>query len=251
MGKRTLLVIGAHMDDCEGGAGGTIFKAIDEGLRVVLVNTIGDFSNRAEMAGVDGTAARKKVIALATQMGAEKILLDYKYHQYPDTLESRKELARIVADVRPDLAIIHHWEDYWSDHRVTGMVARDALIHTGGLLDRKDVDPCRKVYAFSAGMRQTYHFEPDVFVDVTPYIDRIAWIRFELDKVMSPEVPPEKFIRQRTQTSHPTDTSLNREMTLTAHAETQLAKLRLYGSRAGALYAEPFLALFKSTTSLW
>ena len=251
MTKQTLLVIGAHMDDCEGGAGGTIFRAIDEGLRVVLVNTIGDFSNRPEMAGVDHAAARRKVIDLAAEMGAEKIMLDYKYHRYPDTLDARKELAAIIADIAPDVAIIHHWEDLWSDHRITGLVARDALVHTDGLVDRPGVKPCRRIFAFGAGMHQSYHFAPDVFVDVTRTIDRIAWIRFELDKVMSPNVPEDKYFRQHTQTFHPTDRALNREMDLTAHAETQLAKLRLWGSRARTLYAEPFLALFKQTTTLW
>ncbi|HUW59057.1 MAG TPA: PIG-L family deacetylase [Planctomycetota bacterium] len=251
MATKTLLVIGAHMDDCEGGAGGTIFKAIDQGLRVVLVNTIGDFSNRPEMTGGDFEAARKKVIDLATDMGAEKIMLDYKYHRYPDTLEARREMARIVAEVRPDVAIIHHWEDYWSDHRVTGLVARDALVHTDGLVDRSGVEPCRRIFAFGAGRRQTYRFEPDTYVDVTPYIDRIAWIRFELDKVMSPNVPEEKYFRQHTRVFHPTDPSLDREMKLTAHAELQMAKLRLAGATSGVLYAEPFLALFKSTGDLW
>ena len=119
------------------------------------------------------------------------------------------------------------------------------------LVDRPGVKPCRRIFAFGAGQRQTYHFEPDVFVDVTPYIDRIAWIRFELDKVMSPDVPEEKWFRQHTQTFHPTDATLNREMDLTAHAEAQLAKLRLAGARCGALYAEPFLAVFKKTSALW
>ena len=250
--QKTLLVIGAHMDDCETGAGGVIFKAVDLGLRVVLVNTIGDYSNRAEMAGADLQAERQRVIDLAAGMGAEKILLNYKYHQYPDSLESRKEMAGLVADVRPDVAIIHHWDDYWADHRVTGLVARDALLFASGLLEgREDVPMVKSIYAFVAGQNQSYGFEPDTYVDVTPYIDRIARIRYELDRVMSPSVPEDKWFRQHTRIFHPTDPSLNREMDLTAHAEAQLAKLRQYGAKSGALYAEPYLAVFKRTTELW
>jgi LmbE family N-acetylglucosaminyl deacetylase len=249
---KTLLVIGAHMDDCEAGAGGTIFKAIDQGLRVVLVNTIGDYSNRTEMAGADVQAQRKRVVDLAARMGARKVLLNYKYHQYPDTLEARKEMARIVADVRPDVAIIHNCEDYWVDHRITGLVARDALLFASGLLDgREDVPMIKNIYAFVGGQNQTHAFEGDTFVDVTPYIDRIAQVRCELDRIMSPSVPEEKWFRQHVRTFHPVDPSLNREMKLTAHAETQLARLRHYGARAAALYAEPFLAVFKRTTDLW
>jgi LmbE family N-acetylglucosaminyl deacetylase len=249
---KTLLVVGAHMDDCEAGAGGTIFRAIDHGLNVVMVNTIGDYSNRSEMAGTDVQAQRQRVIGLAEAMGARKILLNHKYHQYPDTVESRKEMAGIVADVRPDVAIIHYWDDYWVDHRITGLVCRDALLFASGLLDgRADVPMVKNIYAFLGGLNQTHAFPADTFVDVTPYIDRIARIRYELDRVMSPAVPQDKWFRQHTQVVHPTDPSLNREMDLTAHAEAQLAKLRHYGDHCGALYAEPFLAVFKRATDLW
>ena len=192
------------------------------------------------------------MIELAAEMGAEKILLDYKYHHYPDTLEARKEMARIVADVRPDVALIHNWEDYWVDHRHTGLVSRDAVIHASGYVDDfGEGSNCRRVYAFVAGQNQTHAFEPDTFVDVTPYVDRIAWVRRELDQIMSPGMPEEKYIRQHVRIFHPADPSLNREMKLTAHAEVQLASLRCHGRRAGALYAEPFFSVFKRTEELW
>jgi len=42
--KRTILVIGAHLDDCEIGAGGVIAKAVRKGHRVVLLNVASDYS---------------------------------------------------------------------------------------------------------------------------------------------------------------------------------------------------------------
>ncbi|MBA7528565.1 hypothetical protein ES705_20752 [subsurface metagenome] len=44
MDKKTILVIGAHMDDCEIGAGGLIVKAVKKGHRIVLVNVASDYS---------------------------------------------------------------------------------------------------------------------------------------------------------------------------------------------------------------
>ena len=44
MDKKTILVVGAHMDDCEIGAGGLIIKAVRKGHRVVLVNVATDYS---------------------------------------------------------------------------------------------------------------------------------------------------------------------------------------------------------------
>ena len=44
MDKKKILIIGAHMDDCEIGAGGLITKAVRKGHRVVLVNVASDHS---------------------------------------------------------------------------------------------------------------------------------------------------------------------------------------------------------------
>ena len=44
MDKKTILVIGAHMDDCEIGVGGLIIKAVRKGHQVILVNVASDYS---------------------------------------------------------------------------------------------------------------------------------------------------------------------------------------------------------------
>ena len=125
----------------------------------------------------------------------------------------------------------------------------------------------------SSGIRQTarpllyfaradgpyfYDVDGNEFVDytlawgpLTPYIDKIAWVRYALDRIMSPDVPAEKYFRQHVPTFHPVDSALNREMKLTAHAEMQLARLRCYGAKARTLYADGFFAVFKRTTELW
>jgi len=74
--KKTIMVIGAHMDDCESAAAGVMLKAIAHGHRVVMVNTVGDLSNRVHIGADKAEEQRQKIIALAKEMGAEKILLD-------------------------------------------------------------------------------------------------------------------------------------------------------------------------------
>ena len=44
MDKKIILIVGAHMDDCEIGAGGLIAKAVKKVHEVVLVNVASDYS---------------------------------------------------------------------------------------------------------------------------------------------------------------------------------------------------------------
>lgn len=122
--KRSILFIGGHMDDSEWGAGGLMFKAVKAGFRVVVVQTVGDWSNWPPAQGREARV-KQGVMRIAREMDVEKILFEYKYHYVPVDLEIKQRIAGIVADVEPEIAVIICENDYWTDHANTGRAAKD------------------------------------------------------------------------------------------------------------------------------
>src|SRR5262245_25559617 len=113
--KKTLLCVGAHMDDCEWMAGGLILKAVRDGLRVVLVQAVSDWSNWPPSQGRE-KKVEEGVKRIAKEAGVEKILLGYKYHHVPVDHALKLRIAQIVAEVKPDIAVIMSENDFWTDH---------------------------------------------------------------------------------------------------------------------------------------
>ena len=99
---KTILVIGAHMDDCEIGAGGLIAKALRQGHRVVVLNVASDYSTWRVTKG-RGKDIRERLLAKAREMGVEKRFLDYGYQQVALDVEAMRRVAEVVVDVKPDI----------------------------------------------------------------------------------------------------------------------------------------------------
>ncbi len=176
--KKTLLFVGAHMDDSEWGAGGVMFKALNAGHRVVVVQAVSDWSNWPPSQGRE-KQVKEGVMRVAKQMGVEKILLGYKYHYVPVDLEIKGRIAEIMDDVKPDIAIIMSENDYWTDHANAGRAGKDGIMFAHGYLGRVVKSP-PLILTYSAAANQTYDFRPDTFVNTTEVIDRVVWLIDEL-----------------------------------------------------------------------
>src|SRR5215831_17738993 len=93
-----ILVINAHPDDVDFSAAGTIAVWTDAGIEVIYcVVTDGDAG------GHDENVRRAEQTAAAKQVGVH----DLRFLGYPDgrveaTLALRKDLARVIRQVRPD-----------------------------------------------------------------------------------------------------------------------------------------------------
>jgi len=133
-----VLVITAHPDDVDFGAAGTIAIWTDSGFEVTYcVVTDGDAGGfdesfpRSEMA----TLRRAEQTAAAKCVGVH----DVRFLGYPDgrveaTLDLRKDLARVIRQVRPDRLLCPSPErDYarigrsHPDHRAVGSATLDAV----------------------------------------------------------------------------------------------------------------------------
>jgi LmbE family N-acetylglucosaminyl deacetylase len=241
--RKTLLCVGAHMDDSEWMAGGLILKAVRDGLRVVLVQAVSDWSNWPPSQGRE-RKVEDGVKRIAREMGVEKILLGYKYHHVPVDHDLKTRIAKIVAEVEPDIAVIMTETDYWTDHANIGRAAKDGIMFVHGYLGRAIRGP-RVILAGSAGAHQTYDFRPDTFVDVTEVIDRVAGTLTDLDALLTDASP---VAATMTLEGGPL---AGKTIRMSHGAEKVVAARGVWGEMCGVRYAEGFRAIRRTPAALW
>src|ERR1700733_14763092 len=76
--KLTILAIGAHMDDAEGGIGSILISAVQAGHRVVVVVAVSDLGSWRPTIGRE-EQCKADQLALAKRFGWEKRFLGYPY----------------------------------------------------------------------------------------------------------------------------------------------------------------------------
>lgn len=143
------LVICAHPDDVDFGAAGTVATWVDEGTAVtycfVTNGDAGGFDPavpRSEIGGIRQAEQR----AAAKEVGVEDLVfLGYADGQVVADFGLRRDLSRVIRQVRPQRVLIHSPEISWDrlpashpDHRATGEASlaavypdsRNAFTHT-------------------------------------------------------------------------------------------------------------------------
>jgi LmbE family N-acetylglucosaminyl deacetylase len=132
-----IMVITAHPDDSEFGAGGTVAKLVKEGREVaycVVTNGNKGSSDRTM------TAERLAVIRAEEQRQAARVLgvehvtfLGYPDGEVEDTRELRRDVSREIRRFRPDLVICQNPNRTYNlgashrDHRTVGGVVLDCI----------------------------------------------------------------------------------------------------------------------------
>ena len=226
MPQKTLLAIGAHHDDCEYAAGGLILKAVQRGYRVVLVMLTGDHASWKPTADRPAEV-RRRLLDLAGDMGVEKRFYDWGYHQLRYDDHFLRPLVELAVELNPQIALIHWPHDYWPDHEIAWRLAKHALwFPHGPPMERMASRPSPRLLAFEAGPNQTdpsVPFRPDVYIDVSDVMDRVAAIIRRVDSIASGQ-----------EISGPS-----------SHELDKLGKCKVRGSECDVAYAEAFLALKK------
>ena len=180
-----ILVINAHPDDVDFSAAGTVALWTDAGIEVTYcIVTDGDAGGhdpsvpRAEMAQL----RRAEQTAAAKQVGVH----DLRFLGYPDgrveaTLALRRDLARVIRQVRPDRLVCPSPERNYArlgtshpDHRAVGSAALDAVYPDARnpfafpeLLAGEGLEPWTVREVWIAGSPQPAHF-----VDITDNFPR-------------------------------------------------------------------------------
>ncbi|MFI6320688.1 PIG-L deacetylase family protein [Nonomuraea sp. NPDC050556] len=180
-----VLTVTAHPDDVDFGASGTIAQFVDRGVEVTyLVVTDGDAGGNERTLDNTGMAElrRAEQTAAAKSVGVTDVrFLGYADGRVVQSLDLRKDIARVIRQVRPDVVITHTPERNYQfiapshpDHRAVG----------GSTLDAVYPD-ARNPYAFPELVKDegleawtvrevwlTGGSTPNHFVDITSAVDR-------------------------------------------------------------------------------
>ena len=122
-----ILCAGAHPDDAEFYAGGSMIQWATAGHRVTAVSlTNGDAGHHETP--LPELAARRRAEALeaARRGGYEAVTWDVHDGELMPTLELRREMVRLIRRCRADVVLCHRPYDYHPDHRYTGVLVQDA-----------------------------------------------------------------------------------------------------------------------------
>jgi bacillithiol biosynthesis deacetylase BshB1 len=157
-----ILFFGAHPDDVELSAGGTVAKCVKDGLRVGIVDL-----TRGEM-GTRGTpqTRKKEAASAAKALGAAfRQQLDFQDGNLQTGREQELELIELLRVRRPRLVIAPYPDDRHPDHTRTGRIVTEASFYAGLKslrTGRPEHRPQTVLYYL-----QNYMFTPSLVVDVS------------------------------------------------------------------------------------
>jgi bacillithiol biosynthesis deacetylase BshB1 len=162
MSEVDLIFFGAHPDDVELSAGGTVAKCVKDGLRVGIVDL-----TRGEM-GTRGTPQirKREAQSAAKVLGATfRQHLDFQDGNLQTGREQELQIIEILRTWRPKLVIAPWPDDRHPDHTRTGRIVTEASFYAGlraletGLAEHR---PQTVLYYL-----QNYMIPPSFVVDVS------------------------------------------------------------------------------------
>lgn len=216
-----LLFFGAHPDDVELAAGGTIARAVGDGLRVGMIDL-----TRGEM-GTRGTPAirKRESQAAARVLGASfREQLDFGDGKLRTGRDEELAVVDIIRRVRPRLVFCPYPDDRHPDHTRAGRLITDAWFYAGLRQLRSEFAahrPQMVIYYL-----QNYMYPPSFVVDTTA-----AWkTKMKSIAAYKSQFHDPKSREPRTFISDP------------AFLEMIEARGKHFGALIGARYGEAFLA---------
>ena len=125
-----ILAIHAHPDDIEFQCAGTLARLSQSGCRITMATMTPGDCGSAEM-GPEEISSLRRVEAQtsADLLGADYICLEFRDLSIVHDNESRRRVTEVLRRVRPEIVITAPWNDYMSDHEMTGRLVRDACFN--------------------------------------------------------------------------------------------------------------------------
>ena len=171
----TVLVIGAHPDDCDIGAGGLAALCVRAGHRVRFVAMTNGDAGHHEMGGAPLARRRyAEAQAAAAVAGIEYTVLDNHDGELEPTLANRRTVIRLIRETAPDLVLTNRLNDYHPDHRYTAQLVQDAAytVTVPGSVALTLHLATNPVFMYmSDTFKRPYPFQPDVAVDIDEVLD--------------------------------------------------------------------------------
>ncbi len=168
-----VLLIGAHPDDVEWGAGGIAILLQQQNVPFAIVDlTRGELGSR----GTGTERALEADEAAAFLGGVPRSNLGMQDGGLVDTPETRQQVADAIREYRPALVLAPYWEDRHPDHAAAGWMVRNAALYCT-LRKSNSRFPPHKPRAFLYYL--LHHFTPPSFaVDISDvYARKIALMK--------------------------------------------------------------------------
>ena len=164
--KTDILAFGAHPDDVELAAGGTLLKAARAGSATGVITL-----TRGE------TGTRGSLEERAAEFNAASRLMGLAHHEMlslPDGRlaadeESKLAVVREIREHRPTILLLPYWEDRHPDHGAASRIVQEAAFLAGLRKLETGQEPHRPaelVYYMSS-----WEFEPSFVVDISAQIE--------------------------------------------------------------------------------
>lgn len=162
-----ILAFGAHPDDVELFAGGTMAKMAAMGYSTGVVDmTRGELGTRGTP-GIRRREAQKasKILGLKIREN-----LSFPDGEIPLTPAARIKVIRVLRTYRPRVVLTHHWEDKHPDHVKTSRLVSEA-VHHSGLAKIKTGQPRHRPETLLF-FKVPHDCRPSFVVDVSEYRDQ-------------------------------------------------------------------------------
>ena len=171
-----IVCIGAHPDDAEFHAGGTLTKWAALGHRVTAVSLTNGDAGHHEMPRAQLARRRAKEAARSSEIGGfEHLILEHPDGALMPDLELREQVIRIIRKRGGDIVLTHRPWDYHPDHRATGAVVQDAafMVTVPHCCPETPALPRNPVFLYLMDrFTRPVPFRTDIAVAVTDVMDR-------------------------------------------------------------------------------
>ncbi len=159
-----ILIVGAHYDDAELGAGGTAAKLVAEGktvYKITLTDNRTEFVQRNIFVGCESSETES---ARACKTLGVTELPDFKTRDCGKLVYSQEvmqEVEAIIFDKNIDTVFMHFNHDMNQDHVEASRICMTAARH------------CDNILAYQSNVYQLDKpFYPSFFVDISKYVDK-------------------------------------------------------------------------------
>lgn len=185
--KLDILAFGAHPDDIELGAGGTLAAHARMGKKIGLIDlTLGELGTRGTVE-IRLQEARDAAILLGASVRENLQMAD---GFFTESEENRIKIIEVIRKYQPEIVLCNALSDRHPDHKRGGDLVSDACFYAGlqkieTRLGEEIQTPWRpkQVYRYI----QFHHIEPDFLMDVSADMEtKMAAVRAHTSQFFNP-----------------------------------------------------------------
>ncbi len=174
--KLSIIMFGAHPDDCDIRSAGTAAKWVALGHKVRFVSvTNGDAGHHEMGGGILAARRRAEAQEVGRRLGLEYVVLDNHDGELVPSLPIREQIIAQIREVNADLVLGPRPNDYHPDHRYTGVLLQDAafMVSVPNILTHVPATKKNPVFLYyQDNFQKPNPFSPDIVVDITDTFDK-------------------------------------------------------------------------------